>query len=240
MNIVFDPNFVELFPTCTLGFLAGRIDGPKGDPAARIAALRQEALTALEGLETATLTQHPHIAAWRQAYSAFGTRAKKHKPTHEALARRLLRDEGWPEIHPLVDLYLTNQVAHMLPHGGYDTTMLEGDLHLGLSPGGEPFEPLGGGQEEIQPGEVVYRDARSVLTRRWNYRDAERTKIRPDTRTFLMVIESPSEEIPAATVKAAVEDLARRYAEVWEGEFIPRVIQPSGEAPASGLWIPST
>lgn len=219
MELVIDQQVAGVFPNLSIGVLRGKVDAQKASFGDEILALREAALQKLSSLGAEALASHPNITAWREAYERFGVKPKKFPPTHESLARRLLKSGTWPNINPIVDVYLTNQVAHLLPHGGYDETTLTGNVSLVASPGGEVFEPLGGGSETTDAGEVVYRDGARVLTRRWNYRDADSTKITESTAQFVLMVESPSEAIPADRVAAACHDLADRYARCFEGSF---------------------
>ncbi|UZJ53660.1 hypothetical protein CBS101457_002980 [Exobasidium rhododendri] len=134
---------------------------------------------------------------------------KKIKPTHYALSSRLLKDKKWPRpIGPLVDTYLSNQIKHLMPHGGYDVPSLSGDsIILRVSKNELPFQPLGvakddeGRMETTKPTEVLYLDqsgdASATLTRYWNHLDAELTKIVDDaedeghsTHDMVLFIES--------------------------------------------------
>jgi DNA/RNA-binding domain of Phe-tRNA-synthetase-like protein len=224
---------LQLFPHVRLGLLRGSIRSPRGDLRDTVNDLRARALAALRSLAPTpeALAEMKNVAVWRDAYKAFGTKPNKFRPTHEALARRLLKDGAWPGINPIVDIYLTNQIDHLLPHGGYDATTLSGDLTLYVSPGNEPFEPLGGGQELTEPGEIVYRDRERVLTRRWNYRDCDATKITELTTEFILVIEAVG-DIEASRVEAACSDLARRYALAFEGRFTPLVFAAAKDSRA--------
>lgn len=215
MDFSIDEAVFSLFPRITFGVLFGALpDSPPVLP--ELAALQAESLASLERryATAEALGEHPQIKAWRAAYSVCGLNPKSHRPTHEALARRLLKSKAFPKINSVVDVYLTNQLEHLVPHGGYDLAHVQGDLVLVRSAGGEPFEPLGGGAELTEPGELVYRDAARVLTRRWNYRDSERTKLDVGTRRFLLMMEGFDD---AAGMEAAVRDLAERYRRVFPG-----------------------
>jgi DNA/RNA-binding domain of Phe-tRNA-synthetase-like protein len=61
--------------------------------------------------------------------------------------------------------------------------------------------------EEPHQGEVIYADAGGVLTRHWNHRDADRTKITTESRRVLAVLEAV-EIAHHATVDAAADALA--------------------------------
>lgn len=171
--------FLSVFEQPVIATVTGQIHAVRDSIEESIERLRRESLENLEnrGLEPSSLSSYLNMDVWRKAYQRFGVKAKQHKPTHEALARRLLKGDGWPSINPVVDIYLTNQVAHLLPHGGYDRSSLSGDISLDISPGNEPFVALGGEEELTNEGEVVYRDEERILTRRWNYRDGHHTRI---------------------------------------------------------------
>ena len=219
---------LALFPAPVIGILGGEVASPRPGFPERLRALQEGALARLHAAapDVESLMAHSNVRIWRQAYQRFGAKPTKFRPTHEAFARRLLKDPAWPAINPIVDVYLTNQVAHLLPHGGYDRASLDGDLCLGRSPGGEAFAPLGGGEERTERGEVVYRDAGRVLTRRWNHRDSELTRITGETRRPLLFVEA-LDGIPAPAVEDALADLARRLAHCFEGTFTTRLFVAS-------------
>jgi DNA/RNA-binding domain of Phe-tRNA-synthetase-like protein len=226
MRIEVEPAVLERFGVVRIGLLCGHIDAARGDLDAGIEELRAASLNGLLacGLDANTLIVHPHIAEWRTTYERFGVKVRSHRPTHEALARRVLRDGKWPgQINPIVDVYLTNQLTHLLPHGGYDCEPLAGTLRLAVSSGGEPFEPLGGGAETTEVGEIIYRDDCRVLTRRWNSCDCDTTKITADTRQFVLMLESAGTLISDEALGVATADLRDRYERLWTGRFTSRV-----------------
>jgi DNA/RNA-binding domain of Phe-tRNA-synthetase-like protein len=59
---------------------------------------------------------------------------------------------------------------------------------------------------------VIYRDGTSVLTRHWNHRDAERTKVTQDSRHILFLLETTESAAFGPAVDAAAADLAARAA----------------------------
>lgn len=221
MRLVISQDVRQLFPELSIALVWGQITKEKTDAAGEISKMKESALGAIKSNFSSNddVNQHDHITAWREAYQKFGVRAKDYRPTHEALARRLLKQDALPSINPIVDIYLTNQCVHMLPHGGYDLNQLQSDVTLEVASSPESFEPLGGGQEMTQEGEIVYKDSARVLTRRWNHRDCEATKITEGTKSFVLLIEAPAKTIPAAKVASAAEDLVGRYRKCYEGEF---------------------
>ncbi|RUS22210.1 hypothetical protein BC937DRAFT_89998 [Endogone sp. FLAS-F59071] len=92
--------------------------------------------------------------------------------------------------------------------------------------GDEEFQQLGGDKEKTNVGEVVYRDASRVLTRMWNYRDSDVTKIVDGTdgalatRNFMLFVEEVDmEETTQHELEAAMANLAESYGKVFVGDF---------------------
>jgi DNA/RNA-binding domain of Phe-tRNA-synthetase-like protein len=160
-------------------------NGPS-DPGSDAQLAAAEAHLRASGLERAT--DHPHIAAWRAAFSAFGAKPSRYPSSAEALIRssRARRSRA----STFSNLYNAISVRHVVPLGGEDADKLRGRLRLTVAAGGEPFDPRGDGVdvEQIAAGEVVWRDDRSVTSRRWNWRQGGRTQLTDDTtRAFFVV-----------------------------------------------------
>jgi DNA/RNA-binding domain of Phe-tRNA-synthetase-like protein len=170
----------------------------------------EEAVTSGQAL--AHGEEDPHIAAWYAAYRAFGTNPKRERPSVDALRRRLARSARLPRINPAVDCYNLISVVHGVPVGAFDLDAVEGDITVGFATGDEGFSPLGESDvtEHPRPGEVIYFDEGSVLTRHWNHRDADRTKVTADSTRILFLLETTDALTFADAVDAAAGDLAER------------------------------
>jgi DNA/RNA-binding domain of Phe-tRNA-synthetase-like protein len=157
----------------------------------RHAALRHEETRVRAALAGSAVANHPHIAPWREAYRLFGARPKDHPSSIENLVRRVLKGAAVPAINPLVDLYNTISLRHLVPLGGEDLDRVEGDVRLAFATGDEPPVRLLGEPEPRppKPGEVIYADDLGILCRRWNWKEAERTKLTAATRHAFLVIE---------------------------------------------------
>jgi len=142
------------------------------------------------------LSEDKNIVAWQNIYRSFGVNPKKRCPTAEALLSRVIKTGYVPCINPAVDSYLIAETLHNLPIGGYDISKIDGDIILRFSPGDESF--LGIGSQDVEyttPGEVIYSDYSRILTRRWNYRDCEYSKIDKTTTSLALFVEGPTSEI---------------------------------------------
>jgi len=219
MKLVIDDPVFKRFDAITIGVVQGQVLSLRGHAAEIISEMQREALKNLLRLSLDGVREAATITVWRDAYKKLGVNPKRYPPTHEAMALRLLKNGKWPRIGSIVDIYLINQVAHLLPHGGYDVDCLDGDISLTVGQQPYEFDPIGGGREVTEIGEVLYRDAAAVLTRRWNYRDCDRAKITEQTRRFILIVELPSDDSGGRTVAAAVEDLVGRYQSCFDGSF---------------------
>ena len=167
---------------------SGLVNGPSDAGSdAKLAAV--EAHVRASGLVRAT--DYPHIAAWREAFSAFGAKPSRYPSSAEALFARVLKGQGLPRVNALVDLYNAISLRHVVPLGGEDADRLEGPLRLAVAAGGEPFDPRGEGQdvEQVPVGEIIWRDERGVTCRRWNWRQGRRTELTKDTTRAFFVFD---------------------------------------------------
>jgi DNA/RNA-binding domain of Phe-tRNA-synthetase-like protein len=153
----------------------------------------------------------PHIAAWHEAYRAFGTNPRRQRPSADALRRRLARSGRLPRINPAVDGYNLVSARYAVPAGAFDLSRVRGDIAVGFASGSEDFTPLGepDAVEHPHPGEVIYTDAAGVLTRHWNHRDADRTKVTEDSEQIVFLLETVDAEAFGARLDDARDSLIR-------------------------------
>ncbi|MFJ4893376.1 cytoplasmic protein [Streptomyces sp. M41(2017)] len=163
-----------------------------------------------------------HMAAWRQTYTAFGSKPSRTRNSAEALARRALSDAGLPRINVLVDVYNAISVAHLIPVGGEDTDHIRGAMRLVRATGDEDFVTVAGGEETIEhpdAGEVVWRDDTGVTCRRWNWRQGPRTRLTERSTSAVFLLESLA-PMPVADVGSAGAELAELLAKFSPGARI--------------------
>lgn len=122
------------------------------------------------------IADHPRIKAWREAYKAFGAKPSEFRSSVEAMARRALRNDQLPCINALVDIGNIVSLQHLVPVGGHSMDELTRDISLHLAKGDETFVPFGSSEiEHPLPGEVIFTEGDTVLTRRWTWRQANHT-----------------------------------------------------------------
>jgi DNA/RNA-binding domain of Phe-tRNA-synthetase-like protein len=184
------------------------VNGPSTDASS---ALLDEAARRLAArLDGRAPHEDPHMAAWREVYTAFGSKPSRTRNSAEALAKRALSDAGLPRINLLVDLYNAISVAHLIPVGGEDIDHIQGGMRLVRAGGDEDFMTVAGGEEVVEhpeAGEVVWRDDAGVTCRRWNWRQGPRTRLTEETTSGIFLLESMT-PMPVAEVEAAAAELA--------------------------------
>ena len=158
-------------------------NGPS--PEGLIQLLRQAEASARNQTSIENIADHPRIKSWREAYKAFGAKPSEFRSSVEAMARRVLRNDQIPGINALVDIGNIVSLEHLVPVGGHSMDELTQDIMLRLASGHEDFIPFGSTEiEHPVPGEVIFVEGNTVLTRRWTWRQANHTLTLPETHSI--------------------------------------------------------
>jgi DNA/RNA-binding domain of Phe-tRNA-synthetase-like protein len=199
----------DMFPELRIGVVVGQNISIEKENDELRKLIHQNVQKFLDVYSMKDIIEHPNIASWRETYKKFGVKPKKHTPTAEALLRRVLKGEHpFPNINTAVDSYLAVELLYLLPIGGYDLSKIEGDIILRISKGDEIFYPIGGGDpSRTKAGEVIYSDNHNVLTQRWNYRDAEHSKISTSTKDLILATEAAYYTIKDEDIKGTVDTI---------------------------------
>jgi len=167
-------------------------NGPSDDASDRLLAAAESAARE-SGLQRAA--DDPRIAAWRAAFSEFGSKPSRYPSSAESLLARVLKGDPLPRINALVDTYNAVSVRHLIPVGGEDLDELRGELRL----------------VRADDGEVVWRDDVGVTCRRWNWRQEPRTRLTDKTtRAFFVLDQLPPQQALGAAVQELIEHLRAR------------------------------
>lgn len=214
-----EPAVFELRPDYRALLIAvdGLVPGPSDD--ASNALLEQAEAAAKAALAEQKVEHLPHVAAWREAYQAFGAKPNRTRNSLEALVRRA--DGGLPRVNRLTDLYNAVSVLHQIPLGGEDLARYVGAPRLIRATGQEPFDTVASGSPLIEhpdPGEVVWCDDDGVTCRRWNWRQGRRTQLRDETTTALFILDA-LEPMSTEALLAAGEDLTTHIVRLGPGVF---------------------
>jgi len=165
----------------------------------------------------------PVVASWHEAYRRFGTNPRRSRPSLDALSRRLRKNGHLPRINSAVDAYNMICVTYGTPAGAFDLDALGHDpVVIRFAEESDRFTPLGepGTSESPNVGEVVYAQGDRVLTRHWNHRDADQTKVTQTSRNVVFILERisaaavPDDRI--ATAQTALAELIADHADAVE------------------------
>lgn len=182
MNITIAPEVFAKFPAYRRGLVIahGIENGPSPDEL--IASLREAEAALCAQLTPENIATHPKIEAWREAYRALGVKPTEFRPSMEALVRRVVKKDPLPAISKIVDLGTLISIRHLVPIGAHAIDQLTADMDLRAATGAEIFEPFGAETvEHPNPGEIIFAEGQTVLTRRWTWRQSKQTLILPET-----------------------------------------------------------
>lgn len=188
------------------------INGPS--PPELIQLLRDAEESVRERMALEQVAEEPRIKAWRDAYRLFGAKPAEFRSSVEAMARRALRGDELPAINALVDIGNVVSLRHLVPAGGHAIDVLIGDIELRFATGREEFVPFGAVEmEHPLPGEVVFVEGDTVLTRRWTWRQANHTLTLPETRSIEFNVDGLPPVTPADIEMACAEvaELVQRF-----------------------------
>lgn len=204
----YHPDILTTFPAIIGGMVlargirnGGASDALTGEYAAEQQATRRR-------LGDRPLSEVPSLAAWRGAFRTFGVDPTQYRSAAEALLRRLTKKGDIPHINTLVDLGNLVSIRYALPVAAMDLRGIAGGITVRFADGAEPFRNLN--QAEVDyptPGEVIFADAdKTVIARRWCWRQADAVGAREDTTDVLFTLEALHPDA-RADVAAAVNDL---------------------------------
>lgn len=207
LKYTIDQEVFTRFPGYARGVVLahGVSNGPSPDEL--VSLLRDAESSLVNELDPETLANHPRIISWREAYRAFGAKPSKFRPSMEAMARRVLNGQQIPSINALVDIGNLISLRYLIPAGGHAIDVVKEDICLRPATGQEEFVPFGSDQmEHPLPGEIVFVEGNTVLTRRWSWRQANHTLTLPETTAIEFNVDGLP-PVPRAEVEQAAHEL---------------------------------
>ena len=185
------PEVFDLRPDyrCLLIAVEGISPVPSDESSEALLVRAEQAAT--KALDENPVEELPHIASWREAFSAFGAKPNRTRNSAEALIRRAT--SGLPRINRLTDIYNSLSVIHQVPFGGEDLSKYQGAPRLVRATGSEIFDTAADGElisENPDVGEVVWCDDAGVTCRRWNWRQGKRTQLTDDSTSVLFILDA--------------------------------------------------
>lgn len=198
----------EELPTLCIGLVVGT-EVSNRDQREEVSQLLKAAIkTTREAYQGENLKEHPAIACYRDAFRRLGFNPNKFLSSIEALTSRVAKGGDPPRINPVVDLVNAISLKYTLPMGAHDLERSVGDIAVRYSREGEDFLPLGQDEPEAVPaGELTYADEREIRTRRWIWRQNDKSKVTAESRWILFPIDGFT-DCNRESVERAAEELS--------------------------------
>ena len=191
MKFIIDKKIFDKFPDLNIGVVIAKGINNSEDNDEIMNLIRSEESEIRKNFDSQTLSQNPKIDCWRKAYSLFGAKPKENLSSVENLYKLVLKGAEIRQINLLVDIYNLICLKHMVPLGGEDLDKVQGNIKLAIAGANEPAVLLLGDKDPRQPheGEIIYKDDISAICRRFNWREADRTKLTKETKNVILVAE---------------------------------------------------
>jgi DNA/RNA-binding domain of Phe-tRNA-synthetase-like protein len=175
---------------------------------------------ALAGMETAVRLRPPADGTLvRAMYKRTGLDPTKHRPSSEALLRRVLRGDAFPRINNVVDVCNWCSLEFQLPYGLYDLDCVDGDVELRLGRPGESYAGIRKDTVNVA-GRMTLADSAGPFGNPSS--DSARTMVTIGARRVLMVVFAPA-DVPRPRLEHVVEVSSARVCEfcgareLWRG-----------------------
>jgi DNA/RNA-binding domain of Phe-tRNA-synthetase-like protein len=210
MRFCIEEDVFQMFPQFCRGIvIAAGIDNSR--PCPELEELLREQEEKMRQDSKVDLATHPRLLAWKEAYRRFGANPNKFTPSIVFLVKQVKSGKPVRSISPAVDAFNIISIKHVIPCGGDDMDSVEEDVTLGRALSDETFAPIFKPEEFEHPdvGEVIYvnRRTKRVLCRRWNWRNADFSKITPETRNLAINVDGMMPAISRSEIEEAAEGL---------------------------------
>jgi DNA/RNA-binding domain of Phe-tRNA-synthetase-like protein len=210
MRFCIEESVFELFPNFCRGIVtASGIDNSRACPEIEELLIKQaEIVRQNPDVDPAT---HPRLLVWKDAYRNFGSNPNKFTPSIVFLAKQAKAGKPIRSISPAVDAFNVISLKYLIPCGGDDMDTVEDDVTLGRAASDETFAPIFKPDVVERPdaGEVIYvnRRTKKILCRRWNWRNADFSKMTPETRNIAVNVDGMIPVIDRGEIEQAAEEL---------------------------------
>ncbi len=238
LNVSIAPDIFEQVPDYRRVILTGVASHPPDD------------VLLAERLAAANLSWRDHdqeIAAlasvqrWRSAYRAVGLNPTKTRPAVEALIRRAQKAAVPPLGYPAVDAGTIVTLCCAVPVGVHVLDDIEADLVLAPATGEERFVSFRGELERPEPGEIVWRSGKQVLTRRWVHKQGTLGSVTERSRAFAVNIDLLEGDVMTTVTELASSQLDAAGIRLTEVVILDRLNSqatisiPAGEGPTVSI-----
>ncbi len=159
----------------------------------------------------------PALAPARELYRAVGMEPTRHRPSSEALMRRVLQGKGLYRLDPVVDTGNLFSLTRSLPLGLYDRDRIVGDVALRLGEEGESFAGIRKGPVNVG-GRLCLADDEGAFGSPTS--DSHRCRIREDSCRVLTLLYAPL-TFESERLRREAGELAASFVR-WNGARVER------------------
>ncbi|MBV7272464.1 hypothetical protein JMF89_07200 [Clostridiaceae bacterium UIB06] len=158
------------------------------------------------------------ILPYREAFKRIGINPNQNMSSIEAMASRIAKKKGFPNINTIVDLGNAVSLKYLVPLGAHDMDSASNDIYVRFSNEGDLFIPFGETEAEtLKEGELIYSVGDKVKTRRWIWRQSEEGKITEESKNIFFPIDGFKDK-NYDNVIGARDELAKLLKEIFNCE----------------------
>ena len=190
MKFIVSDDFFEKVSNAYFGVVIVRgFDNKKSND--KITKLLNESVSkSMEELKDVKVKESDLVIPYREAFRSLDINPNKFMCSIEALLTRLSKGKEIPTINPIVDLGNALSIKYNLPVGVHDIDNFQGDIMIRQSTGDDTFVPFGSDElEQVDVGEYVYVSGNEVKTRKWTWRQGEKSKIDENSTNLFIPID---------------------------------------------------
>ncbi|MBS5778618.1 MAG: hypothetical protein KIC82_04145 [Acholeplasma sp.] len=130
------------------------------------------------------------ITPYRDAFTKLGINPNKYMCSIEALITRIAKGNSIPSISPIVDLCNALSLKYILPIGAHDIDNFKGDIEIRRANENDIFVPFNSEEfEHPDIDEIIYVSGNEVKTRRWTWRQGEKSKLTENSTNLFIPID---------------------------------------------------
>ena len=130
------------------------------------------------------------ITPYRDAFTKLGINPNKYMCSIEALITRIAKGNSIPSISPIVDLCNALSLKYILPIGAHDIDNFKGDIEIRRANENDIFVPFNSEEfEHPDLDEIIYVSGNEVKTRRWTWRQGEKSKLTENSTNLFIPID---------------------------------------------------
>lgn len=130
------------------------------------------------------------IIPYREAFTKLNINPNKYMCSIETLITRIAKGGIIPKISPIVDLCNALSLKYILPIGAHDIDNFKGDIEIRKANENDLFVPFNSDvYEKPDLGEIIYVSGNEVKTRRWTWRQGEKSKLTENSTNLFIPID---------------------------------------------------